>query len=185
MIHHGDVSLGAFRYERETQYKQASKEGRGGGCSKTQLATGKVLSIHYVKWRIRLVSLSVWPPIYPNNLTLSANATARPPADTHPGGPRQIAINYDISWLQGAPLRELTQARLLNTQQLPLFTTEGSRFAWQLPGGQLHRPDERRWLDVWDLSVQTAISTVSYYIPSTSFSPLPSPLPPRYLAVVY
>lgn len=51
----------------------------------------------------------------------------------------------------------------------------GSRFAWQLPGGQLHSPDEMRRLNVWDLHVQTAISTISYYIPSSSsfFSPSP------------
>lgn len=49
------------------------------------------------------------------------------------------------------------------------FHYGGSRFAWQLPGGQLRSPDEMRRLNVWDLSAQTAISTISYYIPSSSF----------------
>lgn len=49
------------------------------------------------------------------------------------------------------------------------FHYGGSRFAWQLPGGQLRSPDEMRRLNVWDLNTQTAISTISYYIPSSSF----------------
>ena len=57
----------------------------------------------------------------------------------------------------------------------------GSRFAWQLPGGQLQSPDEMSRLNVWDFSAQTAISTISYYIPSSSaFSlslSLSAPLP--------
>lgn len=44
----------------------------------------------------------------------------------------------------------------------------GSRLAWQLPGGQLHSPDEMRLLNVWDSTAQTAISTISYYIPPSS-----------------
>lgn len=63
----------------------------------------------------------------------------------------------------------------------------GSRFAWQLPGGQLHSPDEMRLLNVWDLSAQTAISTISYYIPPSSafffFLPLFIPASPRSLYI--
>lgn len=47
-----------------------------------------------------------------------------------------------------------------------------SRFAWRLPGGQLHSPDEMRRLNVWDLSAQAAISTISYYIPPSFPAPL-------------
>lgn len=55
------------------------------------------------------------------------------------------------------------------------FHYGGRRFAWQLPGGQLHSPDEMRRLNVWDWSAQTAISTISYYIPSSSTLAAPSP----------
>lgn len=70
------------------------------------LATGKaVISVHYVKWRIRLASLSIWLPF----------SQIIPPLDIHSPKPTQnwppgtqIAINYDISWLQGAPFGDLT-----------------------------------------------------------------------------
>lgn len=46
------------------------------------------------------------------------------PTQKWPPGP-QIAINYDISWLQGAHLG-LDPSLLLNIQQLPLFTSKAA-----------------------------------------------------------
>lgn len=46
------------------------------------------------------------------------------PTQKWPPGP-QIAINYDISWLQGAHLGP-DPSLLLNIQQLPLFTSKAA-----------------------------------------------------------